>query len=121
MDIILDRIIQRLSRIEAELGIAPNTPTDPTLDNERLSKQRVARRYGTTPRSIDREREKAERGESDFPLPEIVNGRCWWWLSTLQEYDRRRTADAANAGKPVPPWLRDPKPAPEPRRGGRSP
>jgi hypothetical protein len=118
MDVILSRIIERLDKIETTLGLSPNSPTDPCLDDERLSKARVARRYGTSTRGIDRERERAQRGESDFPLPEVVNGRCWWWLSKLRAYDQRQASKPDT--KIVPAWLRDKtEPPGASRRRGR--
>jgi hypothetical protein len=38
--------------------------------------------------------------------PDIINGRCFWWLSVLQRHDRERAQSTArtpcNAGKPRP-------------------
>lgn len=85
-------IIARLGALETKLGVDGDLPRiDPKLDDQRLTKAQVAKRYGKSTRGVDRDREQAERGESDFPLPQVVNGRCFWWLSQLQAWDKQQT------------------------------
>ena len=61
------------------------------LSDRRLTKREVAIREGKSERTIDRERKDPK---SDFPTPDIINGRCFWWLSKLQAYDRKRARRA---------------------------
>ncbi len=89
MDRNLTRLFNRLEALEKFVGY--QLPRTSALDDQRLNKAQTALRYGTSTRSIDRKRRDAERGEGDFPAPEIDdNGRCYWWLSALQAYDQRR-------------------------------
>jgi hypothetical protein len=78
-------VVERIAVIEKMLG---GLPTDEPVvagcgGDRRLSKAALAKRWGKSTRSIDRMREKPE-----FPAPDIINGQCTWWLSTIQKYER---------------------------------
>jgi hypothetical protein len=47
----------------------------------------VAARYGVVVRTLDR---WLDRPELNFPQPEVVNSRRYWWLNRLREWDRAR-------------------------------
>jgi hypothetical protein len=100
-DNILNDLRYRISVLEAVvLGRRDSSrPTDPQLDR-RLTKRQLALRRGKSTRTVDRD---VERGL--LPPPEIENGRCYWWLSTLERHDRERvqsrTQTPPNAGKPA--------------------
>src|SRR5262245_2525577 len=80
---ILTNIANRLAAVEAAVfdraGHAPAAGVDRRL----TTTQRAARR-GTSTRTVDRD---VERGL--LPPPQHENGRCYWWLSMLQEYEAR--------------------------------
>jgi hypothetical protein len=87
----LSRVSLRLDLVEVKIGHNGGPPLDdePTEDR-RLSKRRLAQRWGTSTRSVDRARE----GDPDFPAPErdYAGGPTYWWLSAIQKYERRRAA-----------------------------
>jgi hypothetical protein len=101
-------ILQRLELLEAKLadlvdnGSSPieeaSLPTAPDSEDDdcRLTATAVAARYGVVPRSIDR---WLKRPELDFPRPDNVNGRRYWWLSRLRNWDRSRALKAATKAK----------------------
>jgi hypothetical protein len=80
----LNNILTRLSALEAAFhhqNVAPQS-----ADDRRLGKRGVALREGKSIRSIDR---GVKNGT--FPAADaIINGRHFWWLSTLQRHDRER-------------------------------
>jgi hypothetical protein len=76
----------RISTLEKMLG-------DPVADEPviagrdcRLSKKQLAQRWGESTRTIDRERKKKKE---KFPAGELINGRWFWWLSKIQQYERQ--------------------------------
>jgi hypothetical protein len=93
-------ILERLERVEASIaGISHNSgplledlppPFDPDLESQdrRQSTVAVAKRYGVVVRTVERWLD--ERPELNFPKPEVVNRRRYWWLSRLREWDRTR-------------------------------
>jgi hypothetical protein len=85
----LQELAERVTAIEAKLAKPTDLPTPAT--DQRLSKQKLAKRWDTSDRSIDRRR----KDDPTFPPPDIVNGRCYWWLSKIIKYERlrARTAD----------------------------
>jgi hypothetical protein len=85
----IDSIFQRLERLEeALLGRkGASRPVD-TGGDRRLTKRALALRRGKSERTIDRD---VERGL--LPPPEIEQGRCYWWLSAVQRYERRFKSD----------------------------
>jgi hypothetical protein len=85
----LQNLAERVTAIEAKLAKPADIPTPAT--DRRLSKKRLAERWGTSDRSIDRRR----KDDPTFPSPDIVRGRCYWWLSKIMKYERlrARTAD----------------------------
>jgi hypothetical protein len=86
----LTHILTRLETLEAAvLGRVTSRPIDPGCDR-RLNKHQLALRRGTSTRTVDRD---VERGA--LPRPEIENGRCYWWLSAIQEHERQRRAREA--------------------------
>jgi hypothetical protein len=56
-------------------------------DSVRSSPVAVAARYVVVPRSIDR---WLSRPELEFPRPDNVNGRRYWWLRELRHWHRSR-------------------------------
>ena len=104
LQVSISEILQRLKLLEAKVasivqnGGAPikDAPLPPDLDSEnddrRLPATAVAARYGVVPRSIDR---WLSRPELEFPRPDNVNGRRYWWLSQLRHWDRSRALKAA--------------------------
>jgi hypothetical protein len=88
-------ILERLERVEAAIaGLGHNggAPLDAdqlvaASQDRRLSAVQVAKRYGVVVRTIDR---WCDRPELNFPQPEIVNLRRYWWLSVLRRWDRAR-------------------------------
>ena len=84
-------LVERIAVIERMLGDAPaDEPVVAGGDGDRrLSKKRLANRWGTSTRTIDRERKrKRDSDKPAFPAPDIVNGQCMWWLSRIREYER---------------------------------
>jgi hypothetical protein len=80
---------ERIAVIERMLG---GLPTDEPVvagcgGDRRLSKAALARRWGKSPRTIDRMRE-----QPSFPECDVINGQCTWWLSTVQKYERATQA-----------------------------
>jgi hypothetical protein len=71
---------------------------DPANDR-RLTKRRVAEREGCSTRTVDR-----RVADGSLPSPDIINNRCFWWLSVLQRHERAQstTRTPPNTGKPRP-------------------
>jgi hypothetical protein len=71
------------------------------LPDRKLSTTQVALRAGVSMRTIQRGIES----HAHPPPDETVNGRNYWWLSTLERHERERsqstTRAPANAGKPA--------------------
>ena len=86
-------ILERLERVESALaglghnGGPPLDLDESSAEDRRLSAVQVARRYGVVVRTIDR---WCDRPKLNFPHPETVNLRRYWWLSTLRRWDRAR-------------------------------
>jgi hypothetical protein len=93
---VLGDILQRLDALEAAIhGRASD------FFNRKLTKPQVALREAKSVRQIERDVE-----DRKYPPPdEIINGRWYWWLSTLERHDRERvqsrTCRPPNAGKPA--------------------
>src|SRR5262249_28402493 len=82
---ILDDILERLGALEAAVH-----GRNSTFFDRKLSKNQVALREGRSARAVERD---VDNGT--FPPPdEIVNGRAYWWLSTLERHDRERIHSA---------------------------
>ena len=92
-------LLERLVRLEKIAGIGhnggpalgnPPPPSDPDLEaqDRRLSTAMVAARYGIVVRTV--ERWLVDYPNLNFPQPDVVNGRRYWWLSVLREWDRDR-------------------------------
>jgi hypothetical protein len=80
----LAAIVQRVNVLERRHRSEPLELIEPqSAGDRRLSKKALAERWGMSQRTIDRMREKP-----DFPVPDIVNKACLWWLSTIQQYER---------------------------------
>jgi predicted DNA-binding transcriptional regulator AlpA len=82
-------LLKRVAALEQKvLGVTPD---------RRLTKRQVAEREGVSPRTIDR------HVAAGFPAPEMICGRAYWWLSTLEAYDAERLQQAkritANAAR----------------------
>jgi hypothetical protein len=91
---VLGEIIRRLDALEAAVHGRVSDFFD-----RKLTKPQVALREAKSARQIERDVE-----DEKFPPPdEIINGRCYWWLSTLERHDRERvqstTRKPPNAGK----------------------
>jgi hypothetical protein len=87
-------ILARLERVEAAIGIGHNG--GPPLDDEppvefeldrRLAAVEVAKRYAVRVRTITR---WLEQPGMNFPAPEKINHRRYWWLSQLKRWDSDR-------------------------------
>ena len=85
----------RVERIEQVIGIGHNNPPEPIDEDlppppppvpgdRRLSARQTASRYGVTTRTITR---WLEIPELNFPKPEKILERRYWWLSRLQQFD----------------------------------
>jgi hypothetical protein len=78
-------LTERVSTLERILGGPP--PDEPVVagcdGDRRLSKQELARRWGKSPRTIDRMRRRP-----DFPVADVINKQLAWWLSAIQQYER---------------------------------
>jgi hypothetical protein len=90
----IDALTARIATLEqrlAEKGASYLDIVGPA-DDEFFNKQRVARRYGWSVRTVDR------HAQMDLlPPPDIINGRIGWWLSTLQKFDRERVRERGGA------------------------
>jgi predicted DNA-binding transcriptional regulator AlpA len=76
-DIAIADILKRIVALEKKiLNAAPD---------RRLNKRQVAVREGNSTRSIDR-----HVADGSFPAPEMIHGRAYWWLSTLEAHDAER-------------------------------
>ena len=96
---LVERVIalEQTSALLAErVGIGHNNPPEP-VDSEpadlptpatdlRLTKKKLAVRWGVSDRWIDRRRED----DPDFPAPDIQNHRVYFWLSHVIRYERLR-------------------------------
>ncbi len=77
---VVSDLLQRVAALEQKvLGVTPD---------RRLTKRQVAEREGVSPRTIDR------HVAAGFPAPEMIRGRCYWWLSTLEAHDAERLQQA---------------------------
>jgi hypothetical protein len=91
---VLAAILERLDIIEAAVGIGHNggppieddPPFSPEADRQ-LPAKVVARRYGVVVRTIDR---WLADPNLEFPKPEVVNHRRYWWVNKLRRWDRAR-------------------------------
>jgi len=102
-EVTISGILRRLELLEAKVSSltenagAPIQDTalrpdpDSSDDDRRLPATAVAARYGVVPRSLDR---WLARPELNFPRPDRVNRRRYWWLSQLQNWDRVRALKA---------------------------
>jgi hypothetical protein len=91
---ILGDVLQRLDALEAAiLGRASD------FFDRKLTKPQVALRNAISARQLERN----VKDEKHPPPDEIVNGRWYWWLSTLERHDRERVQSPrrapSNAGK----------------------
>jgi hypothetical protein len=79
-------LVARIAVLEKMLGDPPaDEPVEAGCDGDRrLSKKRLADRWGKSTRTIDRIRKKRR----DFPACDVVDGQCVWWLSRIREYER---------------------------------
>jgi predicted DNA-binding transcriptional regulator AlpA len=74
---VVSDLLQRVAALEQKvLGGTPD---------RRLTKRQVAEREGVSPRTVDR-----HVAAGLFPAPEMICGRAYWWLSTLEAYDAER-------------------------------
>ena len=93
------RLIAALSdRVTALENAVLGRPVEHSVDSatdRRLTKASLARRRGNSTRTVDRD---VERGL--LPPPEIENGRCYWWLSTVQRHERKPSAAPPDARHP---------------------
>ena len=71
----------------------PPAPFDPDLEaqDRRVPTAAVAARYGVVVRSIER---WLLRPGLNFPKPEYINGRRYWSLNQLREWDSARLRDS---------------------------
>ena len=88
----LNELRARVTALEAHMEGGHNGPPEPIdiptiTTDQRLSKPMLARRWGVSSRTIDRRREAP-----DFPTPEIVNLRPYWWMSRIIAYERKCAA-----------------------------
>jgi hypothetical protein len=58
---------------------------------------KAAKRYDRTTRTIDR---WLEREVLDFPKPIVVNGRRYWRVSDLEDWERRQAAAGCATTRP---------------------
>lgn len=91
---ILGNLIRRIDALEAAVhGRASD------FFDRKLTKPMVALREAKSARQIERDVENRA-----YPPPdEIINGRWYWWLSTLERHDRERlpVADIADEVGPI--------------------
>jgi hypothetical protein len=78
-------IFARIDRLETVVFGRTSTSTG-KLPDRKLPTREVALRAGRSVRSIERDLE----AKTHPPPDEIVNGRKYWWLSTLERHDRER-------------------------------
>ena len=77
-----DDILERLAAVEAAVGGMAREP-----DDKRLTKSEVAKRYGVSPRTIER---WAASAELKFPQPTAINNRWFFVLGDLRAWDKKR-------------------------------
>lgn len=108
---LFEELLARIGALETAVGIGSKTSELSPANDVRLSKGATAKRYGVSPKTVERMRANPTLG---FPQPTIVNNRWWFWLSELQAFDRMR---ARAPFKPVrPPQL----PKSPPRRSKKA-
>jgi hypothetical protein len=92
---IIANIYARLDALEAVvLGRRDGPRLDPRFDR-RLGKKEMALRRGTSTKTLERD---VKRGR--VPPPEIDEYGHWhWWLSAVQEDERKRAAASREQGK----------------------
>jgi len=64
------------------------------LSDVRIPAPQLARRYSITSRTLDRWLEKESL---HFPKPFVVNGRRYWPLATIENWERERAVASASA------------------------
>jgi hypothetical protein len=86
IEVALAAVVQRVGAIENAISDrSADQPVDEdSSQDRRLSKKQLARRWNKSTRSIDRERRKP-----GFVVGELINGRWFWWLSKVQQYERQ--------------------------------
>jgi hypothetical protein len=96
----ISNILARLDALEAAVARVGHTgvgtfPTNQELevDDRRLPAVAVAQRYGVVVRTLDR---WLDDPELNFPEPEVLNHRRYWWLSELREWERNRAPHSSN-------------------------
>jgi hypothetical protein len=94
VDAHIANILERLSALEETVaGISQSgTRLLPTNQEVELADRRfpavaVAQRYGVVVRTLDR---WLDDSDLNFPKPEVLNHRRYWWLSELREWERNR-------------------------------
>jgi hypothetical protein len=84
---LLIEVLDRLGDLEAVvLERRPAARSGADRRDSRLTKTAVAARKGVSPRTIDRWRKAGLMPPPD----DVINGRQYWWLSTLQRHERAR-------------------------------
>jgi hypothetical protein len=84
---VLGDIIRRIDALEAAVfGRASE------FFNHKLTKPQVALREAKSVRQVERDVEKQVLPPPD----EIINGRWYWWLSTLERHDREQGENATD-------------------------
>ena len=80
----------RVAALEERMSdITPLEATDvPIAADECLSKRKLAKRWDTSTRTIDRRRAT----DPDFPPAIVVNDHIFFWLSAIVRYERARAA-----------------------------
>jgi hypothetical protein len=106
----LENVLQRLALVERIVGIGHNG--GPSLDEpdedqtkkrqqdrpkRRLTKAKVAARYGVVPKTIERWSENPALG---FPRPVVVNKRPYWAEFELEVWDISRVRETIQTKTP---------------------
>jgi hypothetical protein len=109
---ILGDVLRRLEALEAAvLGQAS------VFFDRKLTKPQVALRRANSTRQLERDVKDGKHPPPD----EIINGRWYWWLSTLERHDRERvqsvTRRPPNAGQGSPRKQAADQPDPTKKRG----
>jgi hypothetical protein len=85
---VLGDLIRRIEALEAAVqGRASD------FFDRKLTKPMVAVREAKSPRQIERD----VQNQVLPPPDEILNGRWYWWLSTLERHDRQRVQSPRRA------------------------